>query len=180
MSHCPPWRQQTMFPATEPFSMIVRSTTVLSARILAQWASNCSRLRAGNDARSVATGSAWCAKRASRSRSSTALSHTPDVISRRWLARLARDVVQVVDRVVDEVAGERLDREPRAVAAVAGALPLLAVHRVERGGEGRRLALELRQDRRGILLAVALRDRGGVLVPVRIVRVVLGQHHGEA
>src|SRR5918997_4819629 len=88
-------------------------------------------------------------------------------------------VDEVVHRVVDEVAGERLDREPGAVAAVAGALPLLAGHAVEpvgertgglgdRGGDGRRL-----------LLVVAVGDRSVVLVPVGEVGVVLGEHERQ-
>src|SRR5580700_2074833 len=39
--------------------------------------------------------------------------------------RDAGHVIQVVHRVVDEVAGERLDREVGAVAAAARALPVL-------------------------------------------------------
>src|SRR5918998_6775450 len=46
------------------------------------------------------------------------------------------DVDEVVDRVVHEVAGEGLHREPGAVAAVAGALPGVTPHTVEPVGEG--------------------------------------------
>src|SRR5512145_3111177 len=44
-------------------------------------------------------------------------------------------VVEVVDRVVDQVAGERRDGEDGAVAAVAGALPGVPGDPVEPGGQ---------------------------------------------
>src|SRR5580693_9191140 len=87
-----------------------------------------------------------------------------------------RDVVQVMDRVVNEVAGERLDREMGAVAAAAGALPLNGGHvpetdRDSLGGFG-----QFTGHHDGILLAVTVSDRGGVLIPVGVQGIVLGQH----
>src|SRR5690349_848411 len=49
--------------------------------------------------------------------------------------RAAGHVVEMVHRVVQEVAGERLDREAGTVAAVAGAQPLVALNRLERVGQ---------------------------------------------
>src|SRR4029077_9480927 len=85
----------------------------------------------------------------------------------------------MVHRVVHEVAGEGLHGEAGAVAAGAGALPLVAGHALDpaRDREGR-LA-----QRRGhlarVLLAVAVGDGGLVLVPVREQRVVLAEHQVE-
>ena len=49
---------------------------------------------------------------------------------------LAGDVVEVVHGVVDEVAGEGLHGEAGAVAAAAGALPLVAGHALEPARDG--------------------------------------------
>src|SRR5580704_4894442 len=80
----------------------------------------------------------------------------------------ARHVVEMVDRIVDEVAGEGLDREPRAVAPVAGALPLAAAHAREPRGEHGRRGRQLIGHRCRVLLSVASGDRRLVLVPVRV------------
>ena len=89
------------------------------------------------------------------------------------------DVIKVVDRVVNEVAGERLHREAGAVAARAGALPLVTGYRREpvRDGPGRRA--ELVRDHERVLFPVAFRDGRLVLIPVREQRVVLGEHQLE-
>src|SRR5262245_26373867 len=90
-----------------------------------------------------------------------------------------RDVPEVVHGVVDEVPGERLDGEPRAVAAVAGALPLVAPHALERRGEALAGLGQLVADGGRILFAVALGDGGRVLVPVGVGGTVLGEHQVE-
>ena len=75
-------------------------------------------------------------------------------------------VVQVVD-------AEGLHGEHRAVAAATGPLPLVALDAgVDPGNLGGRLG-ELDGDDGGILLGVPALDRGGVLVPVGELRVVL-------
>ena len=47
----------------------------------------------------------------------------------------AGDVVEMVDRVVDQVPREGLDGEVGSVAAAAGALPLTGGKRLEAGGD---------------------------------------------
>src|SRR3984885_11362967 len=96
------------------------------------------------------------------------------------LVALAGDVVQVVHRVVDEVPGEGLDGEAGPVAAPAGLLPLTAGHASEPAGDGLPGLGQRGGDRGGILLGVALCDRGGVLVPVREQRVVLAENQLQA
>jgi hypothetical protein len=54
------------------------------------------------------------------------------------LAALTGHVVEVVNRVVDEVAGEGLDGEAGPVAAPAGPLPLAACHACEPASYGPR------------------------------------------
>ena len=81
-------------------------------------------------------------------------------------AALARDVVQMMDRVVDEVARERRDGERRSVAAGARAMPLVALHAVEALGDGRTGRLELVGDDNGVLAGVVVLEGGRVLVPV--------------
>src|SRR5919106_5012277 len=80
---------------------------------------------------------------------------------------LVRDVVQVVNRIVKEVPRERLDGEPSPVAAAPGASPLLRDDRVEMVRDDISCIFQLDGDRAWILLAVAIGDRGRVLVPVR-------------
>src|SRR5438094_327030 len=82
-------------------------------------------------------------------------------------------------RVVDEVAGEGLHGEAGAVAARAGALPLVAGHALEPARDGERRLAQRRRDLGGVLLAVAVGDGGLVLVPVREQRVVLAEHQLE-
>src|SRR6266851_2170671 len=91
----------------------------------------------------------------------------------------AGDAVEMVHRVVDEVAGEGLHGEAGAVAAVAGALPLVAGHRLEAAGEGEGRLAQFGGDLGGVLLGVAVGDGGLVLVPVREQRVVLAEHQLE-
>src|SRR6266571_6960780 len=92
---------------------------------------------------------------------------------------LAGDVVEMVHRIVDEVAGEGLHGEAGSVAAAAGALPLGAGHALEPGGDGGRRLVQRRGDLGGVLLGVAVGDGGLVLVPVREQRVVLAEHQLE-
>ncbi len=89
-------------------------------------------------------------------------------------------VVQVMPRVVDEVAPERLDGEHCAVAAPPWPAPLVVADGGEPAGQLVRGRTELPRDLRRVLLAVPVGDRGLVLVPVRVERVVLGQHQPEA
>jgi probable F420-dependent oxidoreductase len=89
-------------------------------------------------------------------------------------------VVQVMDRVVNEITAERLDGEHRAVTAPPGPAPLVAADGREPAGQGVRGGAKLPRDLRRVLLAVPVGDRGLVLVPVRVDRVVLGQHQPEA
>lgn len=51
-------------------------------------------------------------------------------------ALLSGDVPEVVDRIVDEVAGKRVDGELGAIAAPSGALPLIGADCSERGDQG--------------------------------------------
>ena len=76
------------------------------------------------------------------------------------------DVVEVVDWVVEERAGEARNGEGRAVAAAPGPLPLLPPHGVEHVGQLVGQPAQRRRDGDGVLLEVALLDRRGVLVPV--------------
>ena len=78
--------------------------------------------------------------------------------------------------VVQEVAGERGDRERRAVAAPAGPLPR------RDGGEPRSASPPRRRSSAATSagsLSPYRRDRGGVLVPVRVQRVVGAEHEPE-
>jgi hypothetical protein len=54
----------------------------------------------------------------------------------RVLAALAGDVIKVVDRVVDEVAGEGFHGEAGPVAAATDSLPLAAGHGGKPAGDG--------------------------------------------
>src|ERR1700722_2404846 len=98
--------------------------------------------------------SSTCGRASARSRTSSA-SATAASAGRLGVA-VAGDVEQVMDRVVDEVPGERLDREVGAVAAVTGALPLLRREGVEPGRERLGRHRNLGRHRGGILLTVAL------------------------
>jgi len=89
-------------------------------------------------------------------------------------------VPQVMHRVVNEVAAERLDGEHRSVTAPPWPAPLVAADGGEPAGQRVRGGAELPRDLRRVLLAVPFGDRGLVLVPVRVERVVLGQHQPEA
>src|SRR5918994_4255069 len=86
-----------------------------------------------------------------------------------------RHVVEMVHGVVDEVAGKRLDREAGAVAAVARAPPGVPRHGVEPVGDPGGVAGDVGSHLGGILLVVAVVDRGRVLVPVGKVGAVLGE-----
>jgi SnoaL-like domain len=86
------------------------------------------------------------------------------------------DVVQVVDGVVDEVAGERRDGEGGAVTAPTGAVPLRTADGGERRGDGGRGIVQLAGDDGGVVRPVALGDGSLVLVPVGEQRVILAEH----
>src|ERR671911_2732769 len=68
---------------------------------------------------------------------------------------LVRDVVQVVNHIMEEVPRERLDGEPSPVAAAAGASPLLRDDFVEMVRDDVGCIFELDGDGARILLAVA-------------------------
>ena len=68
------------------------------------------------------------------------------------------DVPEVVDDVVQEVARERVDRELRAVAAPAGALPLLAATPAKPSAIASAASASSAGDDGGVLLVVALLD----------------------
>ena len=65
-----------------------------------------------------------------------------------------------------EVAGKRVDRELRPVAAGARAVELIEGDRFERGADRAGGVDELGADGRRVLLAVPIGDRSLVLVPV--------------
>jgi hypothetical protein len=94
--------------------------------------------------------------------------------------RLARDVPEVVDRIVYEVAGEGLHGEGRPVAAVTGTAPLLVGDRVEARGQGLGGLRQLTGDHRRILATVGVLHGRGVLVPVGVGGAVPGEHQLEA
>src|SRR5215469_5474252 len=87
--------------------------------------------------------------------------------------------MQMMNRVVDEVPPERLDGEIHAVTAPAGALPLAGGDGVEVRCDDLRRTGQLPRYRAGVLLAVAVLDRRGVLIPVGELRPVSGEHQGE-
>src|SRR5579863_8387822 len=95
------------------------------------------------------------------------------------LGALAGDVVEMVDGVVDEVAGEGLDGEAGPVAAPTGPLPLACGHAGEPAGDGLCGLGQRGGDHGGILLGVAFGYGGRVLVPVREQRVVPAEHQLE-
>ena len=97
----------------------------------------------------------------------------------RYVMVLPGHVVQVVHRVVHEVLAERAHGEQGAVAAPTRAVPLVAVDRGERPGDGVGGDRQFAGDDQRVLLAVALGDGGHVLVPVGELRIVLGEHQGE-
>jgi hypothetical protein len=73
-------------------------------------------------------------------------------------------VIEVMDRIVDEVPRKRFNREIGAVAAAAGALPLTGGKRPETCRDRLGSLNQLGGNRGGILLAVAVgnrRRRGG-------------------
>src|SRR4051812_5191309 len=89
------------------------------------------------------------------------------------------DVVQMMNGVVDHVASERLDRVADAVASGAGSVPLVAGDPREPVGKPAGGDLENACNSRGILGLVPLPLGRGVLVPVRILRIVDGEHEHE-
>src|SRR5215469_9507830 len=89
------------------------------------------------------------------------------------------DVVKMMDWIVDQVPAEGLDREMRSVAAAAGALPLAGGDGVEVGCDNLCSGGQLRGYHDGVLLAVPVRDRCGVLIPVRVQGPVLREHQGQ-
>ena len=66
-----------------------------------------------------------------------------------------------------------------AVAATTRAVPLVAVDRGKRPGDGVGGDRQFAGDGDRVLLAVALGDGGHILVPVGELRIVLGEHQGE-
>src|SRR4029453_11289584 len=88
-------------------------------------------------------------------------------------------ILQVVDGVVQEVASKRFDGEARAVGARPGPLPLVVAHTVKGGGELPSRHHQGLAHRRRIILPVALRYGGGVLIPIGEGRIVLRQHQPE-
>src|SRR5438874_9971279 len=88
-------------------------------------------------------------------------------------------ILQVMDGVVQEVAPKRFDGEARAVGARPSPLPLVVAHAVEGGGEVLSRHHQGLAHRRRIVLPVALRDGGGVLIPVDEGWVVLRPHQPE-
>src|SRR5262249_50766094 len=89
-------------------------------------------------------------------------------------------ILQVMDGVVQEVAPKRFDGEARTVGTRPGPLPLVVAHAVEGGGEVLARHHQGLAYCRRIVLPVALRDGGGVLIPVGEGRIVLRQHQPEA
>src|SRR5262249_59937799 len=85
-------------------------------------------------------------------------------------------VVEVMDRVVDEIPCERLDGEPGSVAADAGPLPLIPGYALEPGRDGVGGRTQPGRHRGGVLLAVTVGNGRVVLVPVGVVRLVDREH----
>src|SRR4051812_42120104 len=83
-------------------------------------------------------------------------------------------VVQVVHRVVQQVARQGVDREDRAITAPAGAGPVGDLR--EAGGQPLGGRWDLLRDGCRVLLGVLVLYGGLVLVPVGEQRVVLGEH----
>jgi len=81
----------------------------------------------------------------------------------------ATDVVEMVNRVVDEIPRERLDRELRSVAAEASSLPLIAGNLLEPGRDDLGRLDQLVSHLARILVGIPAFDRGRILVPVRVV-----------
>src|SRR3984885_14523058 len=76
------------------------------------------------------------------------------------------DVVQVMDRIVNQVPGEAVDGEPGAVAARTSTLPLRVGEPGKTIGDAMGGLGQLAGDHGGILVLVVVRDRGRILVPV--------------
>ena len=81
-----------------------------------------------------------------------------------------------MNRVVDQVAGERVDGEGHTVASPTRTLPDLTGHGVERVGELVGRGHELRRNGLRIGLVVALLDCRRILIPVREQRIVVVEH----
>src|SRR5215510_942364 len=86
----------------------------------------------------------------------------------------------MVDGITQEVAPKRFDGEARTVGARPGPLPLVIAHVVEGGGKLPSRYHQGLAHRRRIVFPVALRNGGGVLIPVDEGRIVLHQHQPEA
>ena len=86
----------------------------------------------------------------------------------------------MVDGVVHQVAAERIDAEPGAVAAATLSLPLPIVDPLEGFGQPERRVLEFGGHDRRVLPVVVVLNRRGVLVPVGIGGIVQAQHEVEA
>src|SRR5215469_14947193 len=88
----------------------------------------------------------------------------------------AGDVVKMMDRVVDEVPPERFDGEVRSVTAAACAMPLARGNVVEVRCDDLSCTGQLPGHNDWVLLAIAVLDCRGVLIPVGELRPVLGEH----
>ena len=91
----------------------------------------------------------------------------------------ATDVVEMVNRVVDEIPRERLDRELRPVAPEASSLPLIAGNLLEPGRDDLGRLDQLVSHLARILVGIPAFDRGRILVPVRVARTIDSEHQRE-
>src|SRR5687767_13389144 len=85
-------------------------------------------------------------------------------------------VVKMVDGVVDQISGERLDREASAVAPATRPFPRVALDGVETLRERSGICRQLSLHPLRIFLGVPLLDRGRVLVPVVVKRILFIKH----
>src|SRR5215469_4696751 len=85
----------------------------------------------------------------------------------------------MMDRVMDEVPSERLDGKVRAVTAAPGALPLAGSNVVEVRCDDVCSSGQLPGHDDRVLLAIAVLNSRGILIPVGEQRPVLGEHPGE-
>ena len=81
---------------------------------------------------------------------------------------------------MQQVLAKGLDGEDRAVAAPTSALPVALAHPVEGRGNRLRRLRELTADHCGVLRAIGVGDRRGVLVPVLEHRIHLRTHEVHA
>ena len=89
------------------------------------------------------------------------------------------DVIEVMDRVVEEVAHEACRAETGAVAAPSGSRPLPGTDRRDALGDRAGRGREFGRDPAGVLGAVAVGGCGGVLVPIGELGVLGIQDEGK-